>query len=61
MSTTSDHISQQDIEAALQSVAQLIEAHGEKYWPVFERLENELAERRSRSQRLRRILKMERL
>lgn len=57
MRIISDHVSEQDIQAALQSVAQLIDAYGEKYWPVFERLEGELAERRSRSQRLLKILK----
>lgn len=61
MSITSSHISEQDIESALKSVAQLIDAHGEKYWPVFERLENELVERKSRSQRLSKILKKDRL
>lgn len=60
MSITSSHVSEQEIKAALQSVAQLIDAHGEKYWPVFERLENELMERNSRSQRLNKILKKDR-
>ena len=46
--TVSDH----DIEAALRSVAQLVNAYGDKYWPIFERLELELGTRRSKSSRL---------
>lgn len=48
-----DHrVSEQEIEAALHSVAQLVNAYGDKYWPIFERLEVELENRRSRSLRL---------
>jgi len=53
-----DHrVSEQEIEAALHSVAQLVNAYGDKYWPIFERLEVELENRRSRSLRLAEALK----
>tara|TARA_R110002020_G_scaffold145584_4_gene319030 strand:- start:7592 stop:7777 length:186 start_codon:yes stop_codon:yes gene_type:complete len=53
-----DHrVSEQEIEAALHSVAQLVNAYGDKYWPIFERLEDELDKRRSRSLRLTEALK----
>jgi len=51
--TVSDH----DIEAALRSVAQLVNAYGDKYWPIFERLEDELDKRRSKSKRLALVLR----
>ena len=47
-----NNVSEQELEAALHSVAQLVNSYGEKYWPIFERLENELEHRRSRSKRL---------
>jgi len=47
-----NNVSEQELEAALHSVAQLVNSYGEKYWPIFERLENELEYRRSRSKRL---------
>ena len=50
-------ISDQDIEAALRSVAQLVNAYGDKYWPIFERLESELDKRRSKSKRLALVLR----
>ena len=52
-----NHVSDEDIEVALKSVAHLVEKYGEKYWPIFERLEAELKSRRSRSKRLNRALK----
>jgi len=45
-------ISDADIEAGLNVAARLVERYGEKYWPVFERLEQELDERRSRAARI---------
>ena len=48
-----DQITDQDIEDGLNFVAGLIDRHGDAYWPIFERLERELAERRSRAARLR--------
>lgn len=46
------NVSEQEIEAALHSVAQLVSNHGNKYWPIFERLEQELENRRSKAKRL---------
>ena len=46
------NVSDTEIEAALHSVAQLVSAYGDKYWPIFERLEEELKNRRSKSMRL---------
>lgn len=37
---------------ALRTVARIIERYGDIYWPIFERLENELQMRRSRAARL---------
>jgi len=52
MPSICDKVSEREIELALHSVAQLVSSHGDKYWPIFERLENELEKRRSRSRRL---------
>ena len=52
MTTLKQHVSDKEIEAALHSVAQLVNVYGEKYWPIFERLEEELKNRRSKSKRL---------
>ena len=52
MSSVNDQVSERELEAALQSVAQLVNSYGDKYWPIFERLENELDDMRSRSKRL---------
>ena len=57
MSTLKQHVSDKEIEAALHSVAQLVNVYGEKYWPIFERLEEELDTRRSKSKRLTQALK----
>lgn len=50
-------LSDREIEAALYSVAQLVNAYGEKYWPIFERLEKELDKRQTKSKRLTKALK----
>lgn len=50
------NVSDKEIEAALNSVAQLVSTYGDKYWPIFERLEEELKNRRSKSVRLARAL-----
>ncbi len=42
----------QEIEDALAFVAGLIDRYGYDFWPVFDRLERELEERRSRAARL---------
>ena len=56
MNVPQQTVSDQDIEAALRSVAQLVNAYGDKYWPIFERLEDELDKRRSKSKRLALVL-----
>ena len=52
MATLKQQVSSKEIEAALHSVAQLVNVYGDKYWPIFERLEEELKNRRSKSIRL---------
>ena len=52
MATLKQHVSDKEIEAALHSVAQLVNVYGDKYWPIFVRLEKELKNRRSKSMRL---------
>lgn len=42
-----------DIEEALDIAARVIDKFGYKYWPIFERLEEELESRASREKRLR--------
>ena len=56
MASREQQVSDKEIEAALHSVALLVNAYGNKYWPIFERLEAELANRRSKSNRLARAL-----
>lgn len=41
-----------DIEKATKIAASVVKNYGEKYWPLFARLERELEERKSRSNRL---------
>ena len=50
-------ISEEEIEDGLNVVAQLIDRYGDVYWPVFERLEKELEERRLRATRVKARLK----
>lgn len=50
-------VSDKDIETALHSVAQLVHVYGDKYWPIFERLEEEIEKRRSMSKRLIQVLR----
>ena len=57
MATIKQHVSDKEIEAALNSVAQLVNVYGDKYWPIFERLEHELEYRLSKSKRLSLALK----
>ena len=45
-------LSDREIEDALRSAARIVDRYGDVYWPLFERLERELAERRSRKARL---------
>lgn len=51
--TSSRTITDQEIEDGLDLVAKLIDRYGDVYWPVFDRLERELEQRRSKSARLR--------
>ena len=59
MATFKQHVSDKEIEAALYSVAQLVNVYGDKYWPIFERLEEELDKRQSKSNRLTQVLKLD--
>lgn len=45
-------VSDKDLESAVRTAAAIVTLYGEKYWPIFERLEQELAERRARTARL---------
>lgn len=54
--STSTSYSDDDIERAMATVARVIELYGEAYWPILERLEAELEDRRARSARLNRHL-----
>ncbi|MBL4870003.1 MAG: hypothetical protein JKX72_03510 [Robiginitomaculum sp.] len=45
-------ITESELEAGLSTVAKLINAYGEKYRPVFERLEMELETKQSRFRRV---------
>lgn len=47
-----DRYSDSDIEQALRTVATLIDRYGGAYWPILEKLERELAARRTRAARL---------
>jgi len=57
MTTENQKISDKQIEAALHSVAQLVSHYGDKYWPIFERLEDELKKRKSQRKRLSEVLR----
>ena len=47
-----EQYSDDDIERAMATVARVIELYGDAYWPILERLEAELEERRAKSVRL---------
>jgi len=47
-----DNIAIKDIEAATKTAAFVVRTYGDKYWPLFARLERELKDRRSRLERL---------
>lgn len=44
--------SDEEIENAMAIVARVIELYGDVYWPILERLERELGERRAKASRL---------
>lgn len=54
---TSNTYTDDDIERAMATVARVIELYGETYWPILERLETELEDRRARAARLNKHLK----
>jgi hypothetical protein len=45
-------VSDQDLEEALGIAAKIVDLYGYTYWPIFERLETELTERRKRRSRV---------
>lgn len=47
-----NQISDQELEAALDLLAEFIERYTEKYWPIFDRIESELKARQAKSARL---------
>ena len=53
MTEFSDH----EIEDAIRTVASLIDRFGDAYWPILERLEDELEHRRARQTKLRNYLR----
>ena len=55
-SMTNRRIMEQRIENALRVVARVIDHYGDAYWPVFERLERELEDKRKRDSALSRYL-----
>ena len=48
-----DEVNIENIKKATSAAAYIVTEHGEKYWPIFERLERELNEKNSRLERLR--------
>ena len=56
MAALHQNVSEKEIEVALYSVAQLVSTYGDKYWPIFERLEKELDKLRAKSMRLAQVL-----
>lgn len=45
-------ISEKDLENLLTSLARIIDRYGDAYWPIFERLEQELEQRQTRRSRI---------
>jgi len=41
-----------ELEQGLDLLAELIDRYGEVYWPIFDRIENELSFRKERSKKL---------
>ena len=50
-----------DIEKGLVTAAKLVEAYGDDYWPIFEKLEKELDKRQSRVLKVRARLRSRKL
>ena len=49
-------VSEEDIVRGLKTLARLIDAYGDAYWPIFERLEQELERVQSRTSRISKYL-----
>ena len=49
-------VSEEDIVRGLKTLARLIDAYGDAYWPIFERLELELEKVQSRTSRISKYL-----
>ena len=47
-----EKVTQEELENALRSMALLIQEYGPKYWPIFERLDEELKRVKARQRRL---------
>lgn len=45
-------VSDSDLLKAIRSAARVVDRYGERYWPLFERLEAELDARQSRAARI---------
>lgn len=52
-----NNYSDEDIENAIAVVARVIDLYGDAYWPIFERLEEELDARTNKRNRLEKHLK----
>ncbi len=50
-------VSDQDLKQAMTIAAKIINLYGDKYWPLFDRLESELEKRKNRKSKLRAALK----
>lgn len=48
----------EDIEKMLKFIACIIDVYGDEYWPIFDRLEVELEQIRSRETRLKSYLEL---
>lgn len=49
-------LTEADLEKALALCARIIDQCGDKYWPIYERIETELEKRRARQDKLKRHL-----
>jgi len=52
MARSDDTVTLQELEAAVKKMAWVIENFGDTYWPIFDRLDRELQQRRARAARL---------
>ncbi|WP_339797961.1 hypothetical protein [uncultured Hyphomonas sp.] len=57
---SSPSYSEEDIERAMGTVAWIIDLYGDAYWPIFERLEDELRTRQTRHAKLRKYAQSKR-